>query len=322
MNKYIRTIKNADNNYLYLSAKGEKFYTFTDNKKINVYEGDKITNQITTNGSIVLDFYYNNKHYVASRRCEIYELIDNRLLIFKAKFNVYISSAIIYNGFIWISNMDGSLTIIDKDFNKIKELRPIDECTPKTDSYVNTNIPSMIVFNDLIYVVVNKSNLIVYDKQFNCVNKLIQFESSIYCVVVYDNLLYTGEYGQGIKTWDSKCLLVNQLTLGTSIFDMKVHNDLLYASSPKSVYILNSKQQIIYCFKDTNTYEKMFVYKDALYCVNRIDFSLDVFSEYYPHHYINLPKEQKDKIKNWRKIFKPAQIHKDISLLFQRELLL
>lgn len=66
---------------------------------------------------------------------------------------------------------------------------------------------------------------------------------------------------------------------------------------------------------------KMHYHNNLLYVVDKTGKIL-IFGKYFQHHYSGLPAFQKSKFRNWRSVSRTASIQKDISFLFERELLI
>jgi len=178
----------------------------------------------------------------------------------------------------------------------------------------------LIIYNDLLYTGGYNGNVKVQDLNGECVKILDVFIYDIHCFIIYNNLLYVGcEYGN-IYILDRNNNISHMICrYEYDINCLAVHNNLLYVGGKGYIDVFNEQNKCIH---------KIDMYNIEIVCFeiyNNLLYSADkngniiIWGEYWPCYYDKLPQSQKDKIQNLRQA--RLSIQKDLRFLFERELL-
>lgn len=186
----------------------------------------------------------------------------------------------------------------------------------------NTRIRDVHYYKNMIIVIAY--NII---KIFNIHGDIISlFETEFHyaSIILRNGLLYGFQLGM------SEFIIINLNQHTSKNISMEYRCRSVFVSNNK-LYIIgyNDTYQMIFrideedIFKirniETTRNKSILTCQDKVYFINNT--GIDVYGEYFHRHYFSLPTSQKSKIKKWKSISPIANIHKDISLLFTRELL-
>lgn len=207
----------------------------------------------------------------------------------------------IQNGHFYI-NYSNSVYVIDKNLCVTNVI-----LTNKYVHRIASGVDTYLMIDRKIYKLNKKTN--------NLENLNINADQDI---IIYNNYLYLVDDFILYKMIDG--ISVELINFHYFNLYMRVYQEYLYLVTSVCVYIIDKNDNIInkighftYSLSSKITFEneKIFVINNDKICV---------YSEYFPQMEQDLPKRQKEKIKEW-KFMKKSIIHKDIHLLFVRELL-
>ena len=265
----------------------------------------------------------------------------------------WIQNFAVFNGLLHFSDFKGDVTVLDNHENKVRTLsghgiiRNMVVFEDKLYIYGKKNIADAGSFhiwdaNGVLVQLLNANEVFnnhpasryvkgikfeIYEWDSNNVilpRLCDDFNNFVICYALFNDLLYSGHYDGTIYAWNKNGTLNHKLTGHTEhINDLLAFNDHLYSCCEDgSIRKWNSKGECIQVF---NFHKipllRFIVYNNRIYvgdtCGNII-----ILGDYFQHHYSRLPAFQKSKLRNWRSGSRAASIHKDISFLFERELLL
>ena len=182
-------------------------------------------------------------------------------------------------------------------------------------------IETIIFHNDIIIISISDA-IIVYNHIYGFIKKIL--DSKRYKkLIIHNNLLYVFQDDE----FDFDIINLNDYTsknihIGYGHISAFIYNDKLYVIAYFGCYqtLFHIDGEKIYKMQLIESkYSLITIWQNKIYFV--CNNGIDIYSEYFPRHFNSLPISQKSKILNFQSISKRANIHKDISLLFIRELL-
>lgn len=304
----IHYFSNWDTELFVLDKKGDKHLLIREREFIRYFD-------------IYNDYIY---LYTYQEGWKIYDLEGKFLRNFKLdkirSQNIRVCSQIVFNGLFYILTSDNILT----GYNESDDPKQVINLPPETQS-VYKPLKKLFPIND-DWLCVLSHEIHILDKSgkfiFHCQHHDVDSER-ICWVTTYNNFFYLGtNFGDIIiRSHDLKSQIGILKGHTKYIIHVLTHNDLLYSiSNDQTIRIWNKQNE---CIRIINI-DKLYSYGYIIYNNNNIYYrtsdNISVIGEYFPNHYDNLPEHQKQKIQNWHQLKSP--IHKDIKLIFERELLL
>ena len=149
----------------------------------------------------------------------------------------------------------------------------------------------------------------------------IYTNSTIWCIAIHDDYIYTGHADQLIRKWTNTCaeepIILHQHK--SYVLTLISFNECLYSCGLRKLICKWNNDKCVQVIRTSDSSPYYFINHNEAVYVACYDGVIRKYGEYWPNQYRKLPQTQKEKIKNWRRT--KLGIQKDLKFLFERELL-
>ena len=303
--------------YLYLYFYGVLVvYDLRTNKK----KYDHMYND-TFNISYTTICAFNDLIYIAigTNNCTI--LIynsDGFVKLYEQSSHYSVRCMVVHNNVLYLGTNQGTVIRMDKDYNQVIK------CT-------TTNTIDKIIFYEEQLIAQAAWSVIVlkppYTQEYESRVNLFRVHGYKNDLMIFGGLLYVF----AIDAWYFNIIDIHKDINKQMHIDRYqssfIRDDVLY------IYTDHKLRGRIYCITKSEPYTlkrikgnhtsngrcTIMQWNDKIYSV--YNNQVNIYGEYWPRHFNQLPDVQKSKIANWKRVSKNSNIQKDLSLLFTRELL-
>ena len=187
-----------------------------------------------------------------------------------------------------------------------------------------------IICDDNLALLSHKSDVGVYNNSFELVNEIvfakcgesIKYSNGLFYTHLYDTVRIDGDgitSMDDISVYDKKGTLIATHTINDIVDTFIVRNDHLFISTGDFVLVFNEGMMLGQLNYDIDNF---LIYDDRLYLFRSGGRTMRL-GEYFPQHFAKLTRSQHKLVDSWVTVRDKSNplIHKDLSLLFCRELL-
>lgn len=266
---------------------------------------DEETNYVINNGSV----------YVKDPNDP--EGVENT--VFQSK-HTNISAIKVKGKLFYIGSDDGYITIWD---NKIKKFIFDHQYYDGRVTDIAVDSSKMGFSYDNGKVICINGDIHYYLKKGKALEKRLDVGSCVHSMAIFHNKFYIGAI-DNIYYWDFKSKSIQSISHKAYITSFTHNNQFLISLGDPFIKFWDSK---LNCIKTIQLYDNLFspiavFFNENIYIGYSNSGHIEMYGEYFPHHYQNLPLYQKKLINEWTQYTQLSHpIHKDIGLLITRELL-